>query len=115
MSKQLEFIYSVIPYELLPQLYEDASGSEKLIYIHFLKETYFDIVENGSTAILAALKFWLSMDDFHFRATTARIMPQPLTLEEFAEKCNNDEINKLLSTKKYNRIFYIKLFRINNE
>ena len=111
MNKQLEFLYGVIPYELLPGIYEDPTGAENMVYRHFLKETYHAIVDKGCPAVLAAIKFWLTLDDFYFRAVSARIMPQPLTLEEFAEKWNNEDVNTLLSTKKYNRIFYAKLFR----
>jgi hypothetical protein len=111
MDYNLEFLYSLIPYELFALEPPDASFEESMTYEMFLEKTYKWIID-GEHAIYAAIKFWLTLSEKEINTCTIRIMPSPLVLSEFAEKIQNEELLKLINFGNYNTIFYQKLFSI---
>lgn len=111
MDYNLEFLHSLIPYELFAFEPPDASIEELMTYELFLEKTYKWIID-GEPAIYAAIKFWLTLSEKEINNCTIRIMPTPLVLREFAEKIQNEELLKLITFGNYNTIFYQKLFSI---
>jgi hypothetical protein len=111
MDYNLEFLYSLIPYELFALEPPDASVEESMIYELFLERTYKWIIE-GEPAIYAAIKFWVTLSEKEIKACSIGIMPTPLVLSEFAEKIQNEELLKLINFGNYNTHFYQKLFSI---
>jgi len=109
MDYNLEFLYSLIPYELFALEPPDASVEESMIYELFLERTYKRIIE-GESAIYAAIKFWITLTEKELNGCSTRIMPLPLLLSEFAEKIQNEELLKLINFGNYNTLFYQKLF-----
>ena len=111
MVDKLEFIYNVVPYNLLPQEYPEQKNEEEYIFRLFISRVYEWIVDEGQLAIYAALKFWLTLNKYEFEVCTVRMMPSSLDLIEFAEMIQNKELQKAIQKNEYNCNYYQKLFK----
>ncbi|MBU3714037.1 MAG: hypothetical protein FGM46_03725 [Ferruginibacter sp.] len=116
MDRKIEFIYSVISYELVPLVPPDASVSENRVFRVFIKKVYDEIVEHGNLALYTAVKFWLALDHILQRSASARILPPPMILEEFIDELKCEKLKKMLLTNRYSIFYNAKLFyRIDDE